>query len=167
MTESLQALGIGTYDQLFLAAGADKVTAVNAPDDDNTSYLANTGNPRRESYTLQASAIPAGSTINSITVRARIRSNGNLGTAQSFLRLGASEQTGPVNSPGFAFTDYTDTISRPGGGAWALADLATVEIGIEHQTGGFFAILTTTLEASIDYTPAATTGGGAMFLVMA
>lgn len=169
MTEVLQALGVGNYDNWLLNAGPSKVAAVNSPDDDATSDIITNGDAVRQSFTLQASAIPAGSTINSISVTCRIGTVWGAGGVSSSLRLGGSDQDGPANPfPGGSWTSYSDAITRPGGGSWSLADLATLEVGIlsADTTGAWIHV--TTLYVIVDYTSGPPPGPstGAMLLVL-
>ena len=156
MTEKLTVASSGTYTQ-WLALGT-KVADVQEPDDDSTSYIYISTQTLRESYLLAASAIPVGSTINSIAVSARITGRfGYDGGIRSFLRLNGSNSDGPQNLT-TVWSTYLDVITRPGGGSWALSDLATLEIGVLADTPfGFPAC--TTLFAIIDYTPPVATTG--------
>jgi len=158
VTEVLEALGVGTYDAWSLLAGPDKVSAVNLPNDEDTSYIRAAYINTRQSFTLEASAIPAGSTINSVTVLCRADTieypAGNF--LGSFLRLSGTNNDGPANPVVYgSWTDFSDTLTRPGGGSWTLSDLASLEIGVIIAVDNKFCRVTT-LYAIIDYTP----GGG-------
>lgn len=167
MTENLAADAVGTYNT-YTAWGATKVAAVAAPDNDDTDYLGNGGTPGlAQSYTLAASAIPLGSTINSVTVHGRqCWDHDPATTFKHFVRLGANEvYSAEINFSGGSgvWENFNSPLARPGGGPWQLADLATVEIGIKSIDIGWD--WCTTLYAVIDYTPPSAPSG-AMFLVL-
>lgn len=174
MTEQLEAAAVGSYDQFGLfPALSSKVADVNSPDDDSTTYLLDYVGNHRQSFTLEASAIPAGSTINSVTIHGRLATsegaNGNY--VFMFLRLGGTNVDGPAHDvhPIYIpdWRDFNDTLARPGGGAWTLADLATLEIGVGVAVPNFWADCTT-LYAVVDYTPGGgPTPSGNMLLCMA
>lgn len=168
MTEVLQAALIGDYDSWLLNAGANKVVAINSPDDDGTSEITTNTDNNRQSFSLVASAIPAGSTINSVAVTCRIGNTWGGGGVSSSLRLASTNQDGPANPmPGGSWTSYTDIIARPGGGSWSLADLATLQVGLLALTLGGSWVHVTTLYINVDYTAGAggPTGTGDMLLV--
>ena len=164
MTEVLQCNSVGTYDQYFFWGKANKVLAVNAPDDDNGSgigaYIVTSG---RQSFLLAASSLPSGTTINSVTIRSRITQSPNLSTYQPFLRLGGVEVYGPSQTPSNVWETRLDTISRPGGSSWTVADLATLEIGYWCDSGDYLWVCTA--EAVIDYSAPGPGGTGDMLLV--
>lgn len=158
-TETLDVSSVGNYDDWYLQAGADKVVAVNQPDDNDTSYLRVTGTPpKRQSFLLEASAIPVGSTINSVTVYARCESWDYPDSPMFlFLRLGSTDNDAADIAPGYmTWANYNNTIGRPGGGSWTLSDLATLEVGVGFGAGDAPGGCSTTLYAVIDYTE----GGG-------
>jgi hypothetical protein len=119
--------------------------------------------PDRQSFLLEASAIPPGSTINSVSISTRL-SNAWGGSPQvkSFLRLGGANQDGPTNAPS-GWQTFIDIITRPGGGPWSLADLATLEVGVLNDAAAFG--ICTTLFVIVDYTPPAAAPFGAMLLL--
>lgn len=141
------------------------MVAVNSPDDDDTSYIDNNSATGRQSYTLAASAIPPGSTVNSVTVRLRARKvlGGGACYLRSLLLLGGTIVEGASHTMATSYANHDDTIARPGGGAWSIADLAALEIGVRS----FHTVqeMATTLYAAIDYTPPAPSGTGNFLLL--
>lgn len=164
MTEVLEALGVGTYDAWWALWGAPtKVAAVAAPDDDGTSGIGAQGSATvRQSFTLSPSAIPPGSTINSVSIRGRFSRDNPGATFAPFLRLAGTNQDGPSTDPGTPWVTLSFTIARPGGGSWSLADLSTLEIGAYADSGAYDWI--STLEAVVDYTPPTATTGAMLLL---
>lgn len=158
MTENLLASAPGTYDDYNQHGGFTKADAINPPDDDSTSYIYSYALNNKQSFTLLPSAIPPGSTINSVSVSSRSNWIATPSTYKNFLRLAGTEVTAPTISPPVYpnWQTYVDAISRPGGGPWSLADLATLEIGVTCDSGNTH--LCTTLFAVIDYTPPAPPG---------
>lgn len=166
-TKVLQVASVGSYDEWMLETGADKVVAVNSPDDDATTNLMTTAAGQRQSYALAASSIPAGSTINSVSVTLRFRGADTLG--QSFLRLGTTNVDSPEHHLyyGEGWNTFTDTIARPGGGSWALSDLSSLQVGVYSVDGGLYNTKATTLFVTVDYTEGAGGATGNMLLMFA
>jgi len=158
-TEALNVNAVTAPDQWALGAGANKVVAVNSPDNADTSYISST-TLLTEQYSLAASTIPAGSTITSVSGEMRIRYSAGSGkTIRVNLILGANTSNGPTHASPAAYTTYTDAIARPGGGAWQLADLASLQVAIQQtQSGSGTVQRCTTLRVIVDYTPPANTG---------
>ena len=156
MTEVLECLGVSSPNQWILQAGADKPSAVNSPDDDATSYIrAYTG--RGQQFTLQSSSIPAGSTINSVSIVSR----GECPNAEYWkarLVIGANYTEGAQHSP-LSWSSYTEALAKPGGGSWAQTDLSSLEVAIYAYDSPYTACACTTLYVLIDYTPPAATTG--------
>lgn len=105
-------------DSQYIRVGADQATTCQ----DFTSH--------------DFSAIPAGSTINGVGIfwdRIRAGSPTTAGNVRWNCKLGASTTSGTY---GRTVTAEISTISRPGGGSWAYADLANIKIGFECDGGG-------------------------------
>lgn len=173
MTEKLAAVAEGFYSDFSTAGNPDPVICVAEPDDDNDTFILRYQANNRSSFTLAASAIPAGSTINSVTVHGRLATSepAEGDYVKQFIRLGGVDVDGPVHTVGPAAADdwrnFDDVLARPGGGLWTIADLATLEIGVAVAVPNFWADCTT-LFAVIDYTPGGgPTPSGDMLLCMA
>jgi hypothetical protein len=168
MTENRAAAAAGFWDEWFTWPTSNKPANVALPDDDTGSgigsYIAVGG---RQSFSLGSGAIPPGDVINSVTVHGRMVHDpvNPASTFRFFLRLGGVESYGPtLNTPdGPTWYDIEQTIARPGGGAWSLADLASLEIGVHSVSGDWS--WCTTMYAIIDYSPPAPAASGAMLLV--
>jgi len=139
------------YDDWILGAGADKVVAVNGPDDDDATYINGVAPGALERYLLASHAIPAGSTINIVSVRDRTRYyQGGPPTHRVGVALGED-----VVESGFigitnVYQDFTTPLTRPGGGDWTLGDLDTVGVYVKRTTGY---PRVTSLWVIVDYTP--------------
>lgn len=157
-TATIQVAAVTSPDQWTLGAGADKVVAVNGPDDDDTSYISTSSPSRGEQYSIAAAAIPANSTINSVSVTSRVKKAGAT-TTKYFVRLylGATYTGG---TPQFLTTNYatwTEIFSRPGGGSWSQADLSSIQVHLNSMTGTAQRRCTS-LWVIVDYTPPANPG---------
>ena len=160
-TELLQVAAVTAPDNWILTSGPDKVVAVNSPTDDDATRI-HALSAVQQQYSLAASAIPAGSTINSVSTFARLKSSDGLRTFKVDLILGGNTTTGPTRTPGTSYTDFTDAAARPGGGAWALADLASTEVNLAQVSSGSGNTQhCTSLWLIIDYTAPAPTDTGA------
>jgi len=159
LTERLECNGISAPDEWELYAGADKTSAVNSPDDDDTSDIRGPvgSPPEQQRYSLAASAIPAGSTINTVSVSTRAKSSGAEGGLIQGLELGGNttESAPIVTGGGSVWATTATALARPGGGAWTLADLASLEVYIKAITGSTYTYVTT-IFVEISYTPPST-----------
>jgi hypothetical protein len=158
-TVVIQVAAVTSPDQWVLGAGANKVVAVNGPDDEDTTYIQST-TTLTEQYSLAAAGIAPGSAINSVSVVSRVRfSAGSARTWRVDLKLGGNTTSGPNHTSAAAYASYSDTLGRPGGGAWSLADLATLEVAIVQTAAGAGAVQRcTSLWLIVDYTPPSAAG---------
>jgi hypothetical protein len=107
--------------------------------------------------TLDYSAIPAGSIINSVTVKYyEGRSGTGSGTGRHAVKLGATVDNYTKHTFGAAYTLHTEAATRPGGGSWVYADLANVQVRFHSFSDAGTAgriIRVDQLWLTIDYTP--------------
>lgn len=154
-TATIQVAAVTAPDQWLLGAGANKVVAVNAPTDDAASYIRTPSNQYRQKYSLAANAIPPAAIINSISVFSRVMKEG--GVAQLWntsLHLGAASANGTVHEAvtSYVWVEYTDVISRPGGGGWTIGDITSLEVSIFSAFCNYQERCTS-LWLIVDYTP--------------
>lgn len=151
-TATIQVSAITAPDQWTLGAGADKVGAVNEPDDDDTSYILSAGaGIRREQYSLAGHSIPVGSTINSISMYGRCKRALTNASWYSELFLAGNYAAGTIHPSGGSYASFTDAIARPGGGPWAYSDLVSLEVAA--STAHTNQTRRTSLWIIVDYTP--------------
>lgn len=128
----------------------------NADSSDTTYSRNNTITAQENDYTLTSSGLTT-ETITSIDVRFRARSETTAtGQIQPGLRLGGvnSLGTNQLLIPTTA-TDYTQAgITRPGGGSWTVADLATLQ-AVEIGSATVNAVRSFEMFVDVNYTPAA------------
>lgn len=67
-TVTLSPSAVGNFDQWTLGAGTSKVTAVSSNDGD-ASYIKTSTQGYRQTFAFPGASVPAGSTINSVTVK--------------------------------------------------------------------------------------------------
>jgi hypothetical protein len=158
LTAVIEVGAVTSPDQWLLGAGANKVVAVNSPDDDDTTYISSAGNGQAEQYSTGPNSIPSGSTINSVSVYSRARKESGSGATWSVrLYLGASYTASSAHFFTTSYVSFTDVLSRPGGGTWTLADLSTVEVRFTG-TGSTIPKRCSSLWLIVDYTPPSNTG---------
>jgi hypothetical protein len=117
-TETVQASGTTTPNNWTLGAGASKQAAVNAPDDDDTSYV-NSGTTINtvQTFTCSPSSIQVGDTITQIDINIRyIRdhiSNVTFVVGYSFTPNGGGTQTNESTAftatTSYQSSTYSDT----------------------------------------------------------
>jgi hypothetical protein len=171
-SEILQVAAETADTNFFLAAGTDKVTAINQPDDDSTSYIYGThafgSSEVHQSFSFPDTAIGSGLenptvTINKITVYTRIRNhNGSLTNktqARLKVRLGLSGSwtSDASNTLDENWGDKNNIFTtRPDAAAWTLSDLNNLEVSVaasgqNSTTVSGCAVDLTTLYIVIDY----------------
>jgi len=156
-TKTIQVAAVTTPNQWTLGAGADKVVAVNGPDDDDVSYIVSVG-ASYEQYSLASNSIPSGSTIGSVSVFSRCKKNTGSNSAwRVAVILGAnSTESGTHAASSGSYTNATDVLLRPGGGTWAMNDLTTLQVYVRNLNTNNTRC--TSLWLIVVYTPPANTG---------
>ncbi|MCW5776539.1 MAG: hypothetical protein KIS87_08885 [Phycisphaeraceae bacterium] len=141
-----------TLTVTWSGTSAQKVAAVAAPDDDDTTYVAPTGTNQRQSFTFDASSVPVGSTIDAVSIRWRGFTAGS-STMRADARLGNDLEPGTGNGQTLSnvWQTFTEARDRPGGGVWSLEDLDEVEADF-IMTAVFNPGRVTTAELVVDYT---------------
>jgi hypothetical protein len=106
--------------------------------DDATTWLNTAGVTGSEIYDLGAGAVPADASINSVTVYYRAQYTATSGTLTPSLCFNscAQVQAGTPQALTNSWVTYNEAITRPGGGAWAVSDLAGLQVRIELSPGG-------------------------------
>jgi hypothetical protein len=162
LTQNIQVGTTTAPDGWSVSGTLDKVVAVNQPDDDATTFIyAPFGD---QQYSLDTHTIPPGSTINSVTAKFRGRSPDADDDIFARLYLGVDFTQGTTYTMSVPWANYSEALARPGGGAWALIDLDTLEIRVS-TSGGFNERHVTTLYIEVDYTPPAAGATGDMLLL--
>lgn len=158
-TTILEPASVGTDDGWDLGVGANKVVAVQLPDDDLTSYISESDIDVRESYNMDNLSGADVITQQVITTRALRISNGN-----AFYPFMISDTPTYRYGSGVAattsFTDYDETdLAEPDGATWTQALINTTEIGVRRYAGA-----STTRVTSLYWTITYLTGGGFLFV---
>ncbi len=139
-TETLYPNGPGDLTNIPNLVGAATHWQANLTNDGDTSYvMANAGgNPHIDTYNMDDGTVPAGATINSVVVHTLARQTGVFGSLYNTVRLGGVNVQGPNHAPlsNPAYTDYSDSLARPGGGAWTPADIPNLQAGPDLGVGG-------------------------------
>jgi hypothetical protein len=154
-TEQLLLASVGDSDGWILAAGASKVTACQAPDDEATSYIrsgTSTGTVQLF-YLMSPVQLREGDTINSVSIRIRHRRAGTpAGSVQSMLVTPDGSLYGAEVGTGAGFADRTDLFSlNPLGDAWTMADLEALQAGLRNTLSR--EVHCTTVAVVVDYSP--------------
>ena len=135
----------------------DKVDEITA-DDASTYVYTLSDAQRKDAYRLEDTPSQI-ATINSVTVYFRFRrswtSSGSSAYCQPFLRLYSNETAGTeqaLNSN--IWTNYSQTLARPGDGSWSWADINDLQVCIGlRDTGALASAQCTQVYVEVDYTP--------------
>lgn len=131
-TTTLNPTAQGTDVAWTLGAGADKVAAVTAPDDDGTTYIFKIS-AGLQGFVMEDLPNEAFIIRNHETKR-RMRQPTGTGDSNTFLLLSGvythSAATAEVNAYN---TRLNVDLARPGGGTWEPADINGSELGIRAQ----------------------------------
>lgn len=160
-------LSVGNSDQWTANTGT-KVDAVNA-NDDATAYISETTDEQEQLFVIDASGVPSGATINSITPKGRAVRGSPIGSPAMIrfvLRFsGSQDYDSSDTSLTTSWADYAGTTRsvHPGDAfPFVYSDLTTVEVGVILKDPGSdsHGALVTYLYAEIDYTAPAGGSGG-------
>jgi hypothetical protein len=139
--------------------GAGNFTNLASPDDEDTTYLMNNGISDGNDYAAfkVTSALPAGATINSVTLYGRWKNDGAAGSGYLYFYSGGVRYLDTWHNP-TAYTTYSKTwATNPATGlAWSEAQVNAGEWGFRFDGGAFpeHSLHITTMYVVIDYTPA-------------
>jgi hypothetical protein len=135
LQEVLPMAATSSPNAWILAAGANKVAAV-LSDDGDSSYIRSGNSTTSQQYTIAAPQwIPQAATISSVTLRATCKRSTNPNIDyQVAAVLGANRSFGAVQrTAGNAYVQTSDVFtSKPGGGAWTLADLRQLQVLLQN-----------------------------------
>ena len=156
-TEILRADADGDEVALLANGAASDWDCVDeaSPDDDTTYLSNNTTTFVYDSLNLQASGL-GGETITAIDAWDRCRVGASAGAQdekEAGVRLGGANTMG---SPVQLTTTYTDresaALARPGGGSWAVSDLASLQVRIGLRENGSSTARCTQAWIEVNYT---------------
>jgi hypothetical protein len=145
------------------------------PDTGGADFLTGGTTAGRITFAYDASSIPAGSTINSVTVRQTMRKNGTqTSAARMAIRINTtSYQSASINPVNGTFTEYNNvwTTNPATGAAWTLDQVKGIGANAIVGFGPLLVDASPTVDVSavrldIDYTPPAVSNprAYAMFL---
>ncbi len=111
--------------------------AEETPDDDTTYVRATSVNYWYDTYNLPAHTGNYGA-VNSVTVHVRAK---KVGTSTNnivipCLRLGGTTLDGTAFAITTSWADYSQEISRPGGGSWTASDIDSLQAGVKCRARG-------------------------------
>ncbi|KKN39301.1 hypothetical protein LCGC14_0744940 [marine sediment metagenome] len=103
-----------------------------SPDDAVTMVSTVNTTAELDIYDLSSHDLPIGTMINSANVTFRFRSaSANSAFARPLLFLSSDNTTGTeVQNTGNTWRTFTETLDRPGGGDWSLADIEELQLGM-------------------------------------
>jgi len=128
--------------------------------DDDATYVSAPEATGRDLYNLPDTAIPDGSTINSVTVVTRMCRDGTLSvTGYAVIKIGGTEYIGALRTLGTSWTTYSDSwATNPyTGNPWTKTDInalqAGVNLGYDSRHGNYGIGMCTQVYVIVDYTP--------------
>lgn len=142
-TETRRPSGAGDAAEMTPSGDATNWECVDEEvSDDDTTYNGSpfTGSPRSDLLALPATAIPAGSLINSVTVYARAKELLDEVQVAVQCRLGGTTVVGTLQNLTTSYATYSEALARPGGGLWQQTDMNSLQIGYTDDaraSGGF------------------------------
>lgn len=139
-TEIIRPSGAGTYTELNANPPGSNHTRVDEESKDESDYLWTPGGSsyvyRKDTYAMgNPSAIGAGDTINSITIKAyckeiQFSGSGN-GRVKLMYRSGGADYVGAAQNMTTSYVIYEQTWTDNNGSAWTLDDLNAIECGLQ------------------------------------
>jgi len=150
----------GNYDgNWIVSTGTDQWAMIDeATSDDDGTYIYSESANRFSCTFPTTPAVPSGATDISVTVHYISKKSGALGSPAftPFLRFSSTDNDGSAQSLTTSYVEYSEAISKPGGGDWTVAEVNGIswEAGGLHNGSGNNRC--TQLWVVISYTPAAT-----------
>ena len=157
-TETLRPTS--TVSNTFPSLSGSSAHAATSDDSDATYIRNNTASTTTAIFEITNTGLSS-ETVDSVDVRARARSESS---ANSRFRLGLelggnTEYAAYHNTVPTSATNYTDTsISRPGGGSWAVSDLDSLRVVVQGDEVASDGIRIFELYVDINYSAGGTTG---------
>jgi hypothetical protein len=164
---TLTPTGAGTYTQIPTLVGAATHWQAVLTDDAGTSYVQHNLNEEWvDTYTTN-SAVPAGAIISNVSVTVKWRNTNvlaNYGRMKTYVELNSANVSSAAHfsSTGYngAWQTDTDNLTRPGGGSWTGADMASMRIGVSVYSAVAFEITRATyIYGTVTYTVPVTATG--------
>ncbi len=164
-TVTLSPNAVGNFDEWTLGAGADKVAAVSSNDGD-TSYIKTSTQDYRQTFAFPGASVPAGSTINSVTVKVVAKRTAGGGPNQINIvaekGTGAADiSDGSIEGVGPTYAEKTRTmLTNPfTPSAWTVSEVNSwttggqgIRFGVRlHQTTN--EVRVTQISVVVNYTP--------------
>jgi len=127
-TEQLEVVSVSTPAEWEAYNAVDAVDAVDT-DDDDTEYLRTiTQVAQYDKHRYNLADITTIEAIDSVTVTFRVKTDDANGRANIFV---SGDSTLGTSRSVASFTTYTETLAKPGGGAWTVSDVNSMQIEAE------------------------------------
>jgi len=148
----------GNYVEWGFSTGTSSYSLVDeAISDDDDTYIYTLDADRFSCTFPTTPAVPSGATNISVTVHYNSKKSGVVGSPAftPFLRFSSTDNDGSAQSLTTSYVEYSEAISKPGGGDWTVAEINGLlwEAGGLHNGSGTNRC--TQLWVVISYTPAA------------
>ncbi len=140
-TETLRPNGVGSNTNLTNVGGTTN-WGNNADDDDATAVSAESSGYVLDTYAVADTAIPAGSIINKVSVKMRVKADSSYrASAKPALKSGATVYYGTSRALTTSWAEYThDWTSNPADSeSWGVSDLDGLEAGVALGQGSTLA----------------------------
>jgi hypothetical protein len=157
-TQDLSPDAVGDYANITTANPAvahylNVDDPVATPDDAATTVSTLAIAQEKDVYNIQAPTwLGANQVVTSVTVYFRHIYVVGQGWIQPYLRLAGVETAGTEIASGGAWATNSEVLARPGGGAWTLADITNLQIGIGLRDDSVNSEYCTQVYARIAYT---------------
>lgn len=125
------------WDDTFSLSENWECVAEETADDDSTNVRATTTSYWYDTYNFPAHTANYG-TINSVTVHVRAKKVGSStnNIVIPCLRLSGTTVDGSSLGVTTSWADYSQVVSRPGGGSWSAADIDALQAGVKCRARG-------------------------------
>jgi hypothetical protein len=159
-TANITPNGTGDYTNISTSTSGvhwqDVDDPVSTPDDGTTIINTLSATEEKDVYNL-ASPSFLGSSVNITSVSVFFRhldpsAGVHPGWVRPILRLGTSETLGATQASPAAYTTYSQTLAKPGGGEWVASDIESLQAGVGIQGDGVGYIRCTQVYVQINYT---------------
>ncbi len=153
LSQTLYPNGAGVFTGIPTLVGAATHWESQLTNDGDTSYVEQgpVAATNVDLYEVENGTIPSYAIIDSVVVHTVTVRSGSPVAQYPVIYLAGANVTGVGNASYAAYTDYGESLSRPGGGSWTYADIPNIQIGVQLASTGVLTVRSTQVYVVVNY----------------